>query len=268
MAKKVPAQVAPRPFPWQAVIVAFGAGAFVAGFWTFAAMHRVHQKAAATIDAVSQLAKGHPSKADPTFPVTGEFPDLTGSSDLARLNLLCCPGTGEETETHLATLAKWAERVRWETTRNFHRYRENPGEFGSEAAWRMAMMRTIVGKDLGVKYDETLATAGQDLPNAAFFADPRKVFLQGILGPQRRGTCASLPVLYVALGRRLGYPLHLVSAKEHLFVRWDDGKGTRVNMEPSNAGGFTSHSDDVYRKWPQAIARGGKTRSVAEPHNA
>jgi hypothetical protein len=61
-------------------------------------------------------------------------------------------------------------------------------------------------------------------------------------------------VLYVAIGRRIGYPMHLVSAKEHLFARWDDGKGTRVNLEAANAGGFTSHPDSYYRTWPKPIS--------------
>lgn len=61
-------------------------------------------------------------------------------------------------------------------------------------------------------------------------------------------------MLYVALGRRLGYPMHLVSAKAHLFCRWDDGKGVRVNMEAANSAGFVSHSDDHYRKWPATIS--------------
>jgi hypothetical protein len=57
--------------------------------------------------------------------------------------------------------------------------------------------------------------------NDGFFADPSKVFLHGLLGPERVGTCSSLPVLYVAVGRQLGYPLKLVTAKGHLFVRWE-----------------------------------------------
>ncbi len=32
------------------------------------------------------------------------------------------------------------------------------------------------------------------------------------------GTCASLPVLYVAIGRRLGWPLYLVGAKLTLCI--------------------------------------------------
>jgi hypothetical protein len=47
--------------------------------------------------------------------------------------------------------------------------------------------------------------------------------------------------------------MHLVAAKGHLFARWDDGKGTRVNLEAANAGGFTNHPDSHYRTWPFPI---------------
>ncbi len=49
--------------------------------------------------------------------------------------------------------------------------------------------------------------------------------------------------------------MHLVAAKGHLFARWDDGKGTRVNLEASNAGGYTSHPDSYYRTWPHSLSQ-------------
>lgn len=188
---------------------------------------------------------------------TGGIPVVNEKTDLALMNLRCCPPIGKpgyETAAMLATLDEWTQRISMETFRNLHRYRENPGKHGSEAEWRMAMMCTVLGQDLGVKYDPNL-TAGniQHSSNSVFFADPSKVFLQGLLGPERTGTCSSLPVLHVVLGRRLGYPMHLVLAKGHLFARWDDGKGTRINLESSSAGGFVSHPDDHYRTWPYPL---------------
>ena len=54
-----------------------------------------------------------------------------------------------------------------------------------------------------------------------------RLFIHGIIdGPG--GTCASMPVLYVAVGRRLGYPLKLVEARGHLLLRWDDPLGQRL----------------------------------------
>lgn len=42
-------------------------------------------------------------------------------------------------------------------------------------------------------------------------------------------------MLYVAIGRRLGYPLKLVECKGHLFVRWEDAK-ERFNIEGTSRG--------------------------------
>ena len=52
----------------------------------------------------------------------------------------------------------------------------------------------------------------------------------------------------VALGRRLDYPLHLVSCKGHLFCRWDDGK-ERFNIETAIQG-VDIKPDAHYFRWP------------------
>lgn len=56
-----------------------------------------------------------------------------------------------------------------------------------------------------------------------------------------------MPVLYVAVGRRLGYPLKLVTAKGHLFARWDGAE--RFNIEGTNRG-LNCHEDGYYQTWP------------------
>ena len=117
------------------------------------------------------------------------------------------------------------------------------------------MMRTVIGQDFRVKYDKRLSSSAlQNASNRKFFAKSQLIFLTGCLDDTRVGTCASLPVLYVAIGRRLGYPMYLVAAKGHLMARWDEGKGTRVNLETAGGDGFVSHSDAYYRTWPQPIS--------------
>jgi hypothetical protein len=61
-----------------------------------------------------------------------------------------------------------------------------------------------------------------------------------------------MPPLYLAIGRRLGYPLKLAEAREHLFVRWDDPTGERFNIESTSVG-FDPHDDDYYHHWPKPI---------------
>ena len=82
------------------------------------------------------------------------------------------------------------------------------------------------------------------------------------------GTCSSLPVLQVAVGRRLGYPLKLVTTKGHLFVRWE-GAGERFNIEAAGQG-VNRFTDDYYRHWPLEITAAeesaeGYLKSLAPP---
>ena len=57
-----------------------------------------------------------------------------------------------------------------------------------------------------------------------------------------------MPVLYVAIGRKLGYPLKLVTTKSHLFLRWE-GNGERFNLEATGKG--TNRYDDAhFKQWP------------------
>ena len=188
--------------------------------------------------------------------------DKLGDVDIAEMNLLCAaglPGAEKLDIDHaLATLGLWAERVKLETER--HLYRVTDPRYAdhyhhSEAYLRAEMLVQNLCEDLGVKYDPS-AKAG-----TFSFRDSRVAFIHGMIPGAGQslidtpgGTCASMPVMYVAIGRRLGYPLKLVTTKGHVFVRWD-GKDhpnpawrERFNMEGTN--GFNSFPDDYYKTWP------------------
>ena len=177
---------------------------------------------------------------------------------LVELNLLCARGlcaTNEpDIQTCAATLEAWAARVRSETERHQYRFDRNPAEFENSAGFfRMLMLSVVLAEDYGVHYDAQ-RWAGPDATQAddRFFADSSSVFLHGLLGPERKGTCSSLPVLYVAVGRQLGYPLKLVTTRGHLFVRWE-GKEERFNVE-ATARGLSRFDDDYYRHWPFEVS--------------
>ena len=174
--------------------------------------------------------------------------------DIALMNLLCAEGLpnveGLDVHGGLALLDGWASRVRTETQRHFYRFQRDPGQFEhSEGYFRMLMMAVVLNEDFQVCYNpERIGTPGQAALDDGFFADSRDVFLHGLLGPRRMGTCSSMPVLYVALGRRLGYPVKLVTTKGHLFVRWESPV-ERFNVD-ATAKGTNRHEDDYYRNWP------------------
>ena len=189
-------------------------------------------------------------------------PEQLKNADIAEMNLLCATGLRGAENLNighaLATLDEWAARVKFETER--HLYRVTDSRYAdhyrhSEACLRAEMLLQVLQQDLGIKYDMTAA-------HSFAFNDSRVAFIHGMIPmPDQTiadtlgGTCASMPVMYVAVGRRLGYPLKLVTTKGHVFVRWE-GKNhpnpawrKRFNIEGSGDG-FGSFKDDYYKTWP------------------
>jgi hypothetical protein len=181
-------------------------------------------------------------------------PSQLRHTEIATLNLLSAeglPGTeGLNQEECLANLQAWAIRVRSETQRHLYRFQRNPGEFNnSEGFFRMLIMAVVLAEDFQIRYNPArISQPGERSITDGFFADSREVFVHGLLGPRRMGTCSSMPVLYVALGRRLGYPVSLVTTKGHLFVRWESPK-ERFNVE-TTARGMEHYDDEYYKQWP------------------
>lgn len=144
--------------------------------------------------------------------------------DIAEMNLLCAKGLPGAEKMDIEKAVKivdyWTDRVDLETKRNRHRFKEHPEEYeNSEIYYSMGMLVTVLQQDLDVHYNPTLIDVPENKIDEAFLSDPSNMFLTGLLGEKRIGTCASMPVLYAAIGRRLGYPLSLGSAKDHLFLR-------------------------------------------------
>src|SRR5574340_1627426 len=81
--------------------------------------------------------------------------------------------------------------------------------------------------------------------------DSRNLFLHGLMSGLG-GTCVTMPILYIAVGRRLGYLLKLVMAKEHFFARWEEPGVERFNIECTTIG-FQTFDDDYYRTWPKPM---------------
>jgi hypothetical protein len=170
------------------------------------------------------------------------------------MNLLCAqslPGANAlNLQSALTTLDQWAGHIKSETDRHRYKFRANPAEYEqSEGYFRMLMMAAVVYEDFSVRYNpERISVPAASDPNDRFFADSRDVFLHGLVAGRRMGTCSSLPVLYIALGRRLGYPLKLVTTKAHLFIRWEDAN-ERFDVEATGRG-MNRYNDEHFKQWP------------------
>ncbi len=174
--------------------------------------------------------------------------------DIAQMNLLCAeslPGAENlDVDEMLATLDAWAQHIKSEIDRSFHHYGEDPAYFYNSANfYKMAMMGVVLYEDYSIRYNpKWIAPPGAESPDDHFFADSRDVLIHGLIGDQHLGTCSSMPILYIALGRRLGYPLKLVKAKGHLFMRWDSPT-EKFDMEATSKG-VHYYNDEEYKKWP------------------
>jgi hypothetical protein len=189
--------------------------------------------------------------------------------DIALMNLLCAeglPGTeGLNCNDCLAMLDRWAAHIQSETERHLYRFKAHPAEFeNSEGYFRMLVMAVVLYEDYSIRYNPARITKPEELgANDHFFANSRDIFLHGLLSPPsstlnpppsavgsgpRLGTCSSMPVLYVALGRRLGYPLKLVTTKAHLFLRWESST-ERLDLEATGKG-MNRYDDEHFKRWP------------------
>lgn len=139
-------------------------------------------------------------------------------------------------------MAVWVER---RTETSWHIYeRHEPLFGGSQNLFRIVMMTKFLGEQFGIRYNPLR------MKRADEFYDPKDVgdhFISGII-EKRLGTCATLPVFAVAVGRRLGYPLKLVKVPDHLLFRWED-ECERFNLE-YNGGPAEPRPDQYYEKWP------------------
>ena len=171
--------------------------------------------------------------------------------DIAQMNLLCAEGlpgaAGLNVDKCLATLDGWANWVGHETDRHLYRFRCAPADYGHcEGYFRMLMLVTVLQQDFRVRYNP-------DRVGGIDFRDSRDLFIHGLLEEPHTGTCASMPVLYAAAGRRLGYPLRLVLTHGHVFVRWDSPDGReRFNIECASRG-MLSFPDEYYKTWPTPL---------------
>jgi hypothetical protein len=180
-------------------------------------------------------------------------------TDIATMDLLCAQGLpGSDNlnlDLSLRTLDQWAQQVKENTRR--HLYRLSDPRYAdhyhrSNAYFRCELMLQTLQEDCGVHYNSKLIDPRTGLSTEWPFVNSRDFFLNGVLGSDRAGSCSSIPVLYVAIGRRLGYPMKLVRTADHLFCRWDDPTGERINVEGSG-NGFSAYSDEHYKSWPRAL---------------
>jgi len=174
--------------------------------------------------------------------------------DIARVNLLCAESLlGAEKiniDFELATLDRWANEMKPYIASCDEDFQKNPEKFrNNENLGRMAAVVMFLKRVHHATYDPNRDCLSES--NKVFFANSQDLFLHGLIEEPHFGTCSSIPVLLVAVGRRLGYPLKLVTTPHHVYARWEspDGKAS-FNIEGTTSQGMGSPDDDHYKKPP------------------
>ena len=157
---------------------------------------------------------------------------------------------------------RWADEVRRRLPSAEIFFRETPHDWKNDVNFfRLGVLCGYLEQEAGLAYIED-----QRYAKAIKYTDPSDLFLDGVM-ETRRGTCANMAALYVALGWRLGWPVSLACVRSHYICRYDDGAVTH-NIEATQAGfgGFKSDSDEYlikhYELPPKAISSGSGLRSV------
>lgn len=89
-------------------------------------------------------------------------------------------------------------------------------------------------------------------------------YLNGILDT-KKGNCSTMPMLYLAIAQRLGYPIYPVAAPDHLFLRYVEGQNKYFNIEATSAEAG-SPDDAVFIKGldisERALSKGSYLRTM------
>ena len=170
--------------------------------------------------------------------------------DIAAVNLACgvgLPGCDHiDAERCLRTIDDMAWRCGRFTDQVMPMFQTGKCDYPeSEPKFRIQAMISHLQRDIGVRYHP-----GRKRSDSIF--DDVDHFLHGIFLSEG-GTCGSMPVLYTAIGRRLGYPIMLTTTKQHLLARWDARQGGDCfNIEGAGEG-ISFFTDEYYNQGLQPV---------------
>jgi regulator of sirC expression with transglutaminase-like and TPR domain len=119
---------------------------------------------------------------------------------------------------------------------------------------RIRALNTVLFRYEGFRYD-----------HEGFAAGGRKehFYLNGILDT-KQGICFTMPLLYVAVGQRLGWPIYPVTAPSHFFARYSAPFFHRQNIEVTSGGKYFEDEwyIDDFAIGPGALRTGGYMRTL------
>jgi hypothetical protein len=179
----------------------------------------------------------------------GDFLDKVDIGSLNIMAALGLPGTENlDVRNSVEKLKTWAKHVWAFTEDQFYLFEHSPEQFGNSLAhYRMWALLTCLQQYYGFRCN--VAPGEED---DFYTANPGNFFIHDLLSGYG-GSGLNMPILCLAIGRRLNYPLHLVCAKGHNFLRWEEHDGHYFNIE-CTLQDFQPLEDKYYRDWPKPIS--------------
>jgi len=167
----------------------------------------------------------------------------------------------------------WTDRFRFWLMTVEPAFHKTPARWKNDLAFfRMGMLAQFLDEQIGVAYvKEHKASLMRDRKAGRkpqiLYTNPGHLLLHGLLDT-RQGTCASLPTLQVAIGRRMGWPVALACVGSHYVCRYDDGKKVHnIETTDTGRGGFAETTDKEYIAEKQtsrrAVACGSDLRKLS-----
>lgn len=166
--------------------------------------------------------------------------------DPAEMNLLVAKGIPSlanlDIPHYQAILDSWAADVQARIPRSELLFWQSPEDWKNDVNFfRLLVVCEYLDTEQRIRYKESHL----DLRSVRY-TNPSDLFINGVIDT-REGTCGNLAVLHVAIGRRLGWPVHLACAGSHFICRYDDGHIVHnIETTRTDAAGFVSWTDEEY----------------------
>jgi len=190
-----------------------------------------------------QAGRSGYQRAEQLLALTEEDP---ASLDPAEVNLLVAKGIPSlanlDIPHYQAVLDSWAAEVQARIPLGEITFWQSPQDWKNDVNFfRLGLLCEYLDTEQGVRYKESHVNL-----QSVRYTNPSDLFINGVIDT-REGTCGNLAVLHVAIGRRLGWPVHLACAGSHLICRYDDGQVVHnIETTRTGEGGFVSWTDGEY----------------------
>jgi hypothetical protein len=110
------------------------------------------------------------------------------------------------------TIDLWAKDIERRLPEWMEEFSRRPQDWNNDVdEFRLGLVSYYVAKFLGVRYIEEQRGAVH-----VAYTNPSDLFLNGVMDT-RRGACGNMALLQVVLGRRLGWPVSVATARWHEF---------------------------------------------------